>query len=112
MGKILNDIRYRFTILRYWRNSDFRLLNNSKGNKMNDLSLYFLKSYRAGENGYYGNRHPGTIDVWSDNKRYVYAKIPKDRKGMKISIIKAFSNNGKNTVKISGRYPSYQVETE
>ena len=77
---------------------------------MNDLSLYFIEQFRNGESGYYAPRQRGTVDVFEDSKRYIYDNLKAKR--IKPMILEAFSNNGKTTVKILGRYPSYRVETE
>jgi len=74
----------------------------------------YVATYRAGTSGYHAERQRGTIDVWHDSKRYVYRKPNADvpNRMVKRDIVSAFEENGSKIVKISGRFPSYHIETE
>ena len=100
-----------------YRSLDYlpRYGESGKGWNMNNLNIgeYNIDHVRAGESGYYVPRQRGTIDVWHDSQRWVYEQ-PRfhPRKAVKNSIVAAFENNGRVTVKITGRWPSYTVTTE
>jgi len=79
---------------------------------MNTLRLYFIEQFRNGESGYYAPHRRGTLDVWHDNRRYIYDQPGRDKKRIKSQILVAFSNDGRTTVRISGRWPSYHIDTE
>ena len=70
-----------------------------------------VKTYRAGEAGYYATRTRGTVDIWHDSRRYVYLK-PNDIKQFKREAVTAWEDGGRCTARISGAYPSYTIETE
>lgn len=72
----------------------------------------FCNTYEAGESGYYAERQRGTIVVFEDNSKYVYRKVDfPTAKKFKLFAQNAYSNNGRKTVKITGRFPTYYIET-
>jgi len=62
-------------------------------------------TYRAGAPGYNDAHRRATVDVWHDQKRYVYRSAPPDA-------ARAFISHAwqQEHIKITGRYPSYTVE--
>lgn len=56
--------------------------------------LNHIKTIRAGEPGYKAPRQRATIDVWHDNKRYIYERPARftgaTRKDWKITLAVAF----------------------
>lgn len=77
-----------------------------------DYLFIHCATHRAGTNGYTAARQRGTIDVWHDQKRYIYRKPDVDvpTKMVKKDILAAFEAFG-TCCKISGRFPSYTIET-
>lgn len=73
--------------------------------------LKHIKTYRAGESGYYDERERGTVDVWHDSKRYVYAKPYQGIKAFKCELLYAFGIASRCNAKITGSYPSYTIDT-
>lgn len=74
--------------------------------------LNFIFHAKVGDSDYYVNRERGTVDIWHDSQRWVYKQNRKGLKSFKRNIHLAFSNNGRTpVVKITGQYPSYQVDT-
>lgn len=73
-----------------------------------------VATHRAGSSGYYADRKRGTIDVWHDSKRYIYRKPDADvpTRMVKREILAAFESDGRCTMRISGRFPSYRIESE
>ena len=71
-----------------------------------------IATHRAGSFGYYAERQRGTIDVWSDSKRYVYRKPNPDVPVLMVKhdILAAFEANG-TPHRITGRFPSYTIES-
>ncbi len=69
--------------------------------------LDHIKTYKAGEHGYYSAHARGTVDVWYDSKRYVYRKPYQPVKVFKRELLAAFGLFSK----ISGQYPNYKIET-
>jgi len=67
--------------------------------------MIHLKTFKAGEFGYIQPRMHGTFDVWHDQKRYIY-------KTTKPKIARNFILNAwdLNNVRLSGKYPNYQLE--
>ena len=72
-----------------------------------------VATHRAGNSGYYAKRQRGTIDVWHDSKRYIYRKPNRDvpARMVKADILAAFESDSRSTMRISGKFPSYQIET-
>ena len=73
--------------------------------------LNFISKSKAGSFEYTTTHLPGSIDIWHDSSRYVYKQNRRNLKKFKDSICTAFSNNGSSSVKISGNYPSYEIES-
>lgn len=76
--------------------------------------MKFCEIYKAGEAGYYVDPSPeaDTIVVFADNKKYIYdASAFSSARDFKAFAWTAFSNAGRNRIKITGRYPTYQIET-
>lgn len=73
-----------------------------------------VATHRAGTSGYYAQRQRGTIDVWHDSKRYIYKKPNRDvpARMVKSDILAAFESDGRCMMRISGRFPSYTIESE
>ena len=73
----------------------------------------YVATHRAGTSGYYADRQRGTIDVWHDSKRYIYRKPNRDitARDIKRDIVSAFESDGRCTMRISGRFPSYKIES-
>ena len=73
----------------------------------------YVATHRAGTSGYYADRLRGTIDVWHDGKRYIYRKPDSDvpTRMVKREILAAFESDGRCTMRISGRFPSYRIES-
>ena len=67
--------------------------------------MIHLKTFKAGEFGYIQPRKFGTFDVWHDQKRYIYKTI-------KPKIARDFILNAwdLDNVRLSGKYPNYQLE--
>jgi hypothetical protein len=72
--------------------------------------LDYITQYRSGESGYYTERKRGTVDVFFDNKRYIYRK-PIDLMGFKNELREAFAGRGMPPAKVSGEYPVYHIDT-
>ena len=67
---------------------------------------------KAGNFKYYADHKRGTVDIWHDSQRWVFKQNRKGLKAFKRNIYHAFSNNGRTpVVKITGQYPSYQIDT-
>ena len=81
---------------------------------MDNYLFIHVATHRAGTSGYYAERARGTIDVWHDSKRYVYKRPNPDVpvRMVKADILAAFESDGRCTMRISGRYPSYTIESE
>lgn len=82
---------------------------------MNATYLFiYVATHRAGTSGYYADRQRGTIDVWHDGKRYIYRKADSDvpTRMVKRDIVAAFESDGRCTMRISGRFPSYRIDSE
>lgn len=62
-------------------------------------------TYRAGAPGYYEDRQRGTIDIWHDQKRYVYRLCSATE-------VRQFIRNAwqHENVRIIGVYPTYRLE--
>jgi len=73
--------------------------------------LNFISKSKAGSFDYTITHLPGSVDVLHDSCRYVYKQNRRNLKEFKNSICTAFSNNGSSSVKISGSYPSYEIES-
>lgn len=73
-----------------------------------------IKTSRAGESGYYAERARGTCDFWHDSKRYVFKKADPEipNRIFKNEVLNAFESDSRTCYKISGRYPSYTIETQ
>ena len=69
-----------------------------------------IETYRKGEAGYTDGRKRGTVAVWHDSKLWLYPQASYPRKGMRAFIKGAWGDRGQ-TVKITGAYPEYFVET-
>ena len=81
---------------------------------MNATYLFiYVATHRAGTSDYYADRQRGTIDVWHDSKRYIYRKLDSDvpARIVKRDIVAAFEFDGRCTMRISGRFPSYRIES-
>jgi hypothetical protein len=65
-----------------------------------------LKTYRAGEPGYIATRTRGTLDIWHDQKRYVYRTTTARAARQFIRHAWQWEN-----IRIAGAYPSYTLET-
>ena len=67
--------------------------------------MIHIITYRAGQPGYIVDRQRGTVDIWHDQKRYVY-------KSASPGAARAFIEHAwqQECIKITGRYPSYTVE--
>lgn len=77
------------------------------------IIAYHIRTYRAGDAGYYAAHQRDTIDVWEDSKRYIYRQTGAlTHKQIKSQLVDAFGEHGSRTVKISGRWPNYTIETE
>lgn len=72
-----------------------------------DAAARYIKTYRAGESGYYAPRKRGTVTVRCDSRIYVYAfgSYP-DKRAVKLALSIAFSNDGK----LQGRWPEYYIQ--
>lgn len=78
-----------------------------------NIGEYHIAHHRAGDSQYYVDRIRGTIDVWHDSQRWIYEQPQYwTRKAVKNAIVAAFENNGQVTARVTGRWPSYNVETE
>lgn len=78
-----------------------------------DIGYYHIATHKAGEIGYNVPRERGTLDVWYDNKRWVYDQPTKDGysvRQIKSAIVSAWEDIG-TPMKISGTWPSYTVES-
>lgn len=64
-----------------------------------------LKTYRAGEPGYNTTRARGTLDIWHDQKRYVYRTTTARAARQFIRHAWQWEN-----IRIAGAYPSYTLE--
>ena len=62
-------------------------------------------TYRAGAPGYTDAHQRGTVDIWHDQKRYIYKSAPPD--AARAFIDRAWQQEH---IKITGRYPSYTLE--
>ena len=62
-------------------------------------------TYRAGAPGYDDAHRRGTVDIWHDQKRYVYRRAT--ARAARAFITHAWQQEH---IKITGRYPSYTVE--
>lgn len=82
-----------------------------------DLATYHVATYRAGESGDYRDLRPDHWEARNDSKRYVYERPRYDGRPLygareaRAFIAAAWGAQGA-TVRISGRWPSYEVETE
>lgn len=78
-------------------------------NYTRDLSMYHVRTYRAGESGYYQPRPRGYMEVRHDSRRYLY-----DVRGLQLGGREArrFIESAWDTmngITVTGRYPSYEV---
>jgi hypothetical protein len=78
---------------------------------MTDIALFHTTTYRAGEAGYHGPRPRGHLEVRHDSKRYLY-----DLRGLRVKASEARSFvesawDTMNGIRVTGRYPSYEVES-
>ena len=62
-------------------------------------------TYRAGAPGYNDAHQRGTVDIWHDQKRYIYRSAR--AKAVLEFIDRAWQQEH---IKITGRYPSYTLE--
>ena len=62
-------------------------------------------THRAGAPGYGAAHQRGTVDIWHDQKRYVY-------KSATAKTARAFIRRGWDNITITGRYPSYILESK
>jgi hypothetical protein len=62
-------------------------------------------TYRAGAPGYVADHQRGTVDVWHDQKRYIYRRAT--ARAARAFIAHAWQQE---YITITGRYPSYTVE--
>ena len=77
-----------------------------------NISTYFERAVRAGEAGYYSERERGTIDVWHDSQRWVYRRpVGASVREVRAAILAAFEQDSGSPMRISGRFPSYTVES-
>ena len=68
-------------------------------------TMISVNVHRAGQPGYIVDRQRGTVDVWHDQKRYVYRRAT-------ARAARAFIRRGWDNVIITGRYPSYTLESK
>ena len=65
--------------------------------------LYHIKTLRAGEPGYLAKRVRNTIDVYHDQKRYIYEKpdqfLNANRQDWKLDLLCAFDADKIKTIK-------------
>lgn len=81
---------------------------------MYSYTFNFVGTYAAGTNQYYALRARGTIDVWHDNKRYVYKKLNFDvpHSIVKNEILAAWDEAHGTTHRMIGVYPSYKIQVK
>ena len=75
------------------------------------LGIWHKATHRAGDSNYYADHQRGTLEVHHDSKRYIYEQPPYSRKETKSAIRDAFSENGRVSVRITGRWPCYAADT-
>ena len=65
--------------------------------------LHHIKTLRAGDSGYLAPRQKNTIDVYHDQKRYVYEKphhfVKANRQDWKLTLLCAFDADKIKTIK-------------
>lgn len=91
-----------------------RKLRRARGPGMSATYLFvYVATHRAGSFGYSAERQRGTIDVWHDSKRYIYRKPDRDVpvRMVKADILAAFESDSRCTMRISGKFPSYTIES-
>ena len=66
-----------------------------------------IVTYRAGSPGYIDAHQRGTVDIWHDQKRYVYKSAPP--KAVREFIDRAWQQEN---ITVTGRHPSYTVENQ
>ena len=67
--------------------------------------MIHIITYRAGQPGYIVDHQRGTVDVWHDQKRYVYRSATAKQ-------ARSFIRRGWDNSIITGRYPSYTLESK
>ena len=67
--------------------------------------MIHIITFRAGKPGYIVDHQRGTVDVWHDQKRYVYRRSTAKQ-------ARAFIRRGWDNITITGRYPSYTLENQ
>jgi hypothetical protein len=79
---------------------------------MIDIALFHLRTARAGSAAYNEPRQRGTLEIWHDQKRYVY-----DLNGLSVTagecrrfIENAWESELFNDYKLTGKYPSYSID--
>jgi|TARA_R110000822_G_scaffold9542_3_gene36849 hypothetical protein len=67
--------------------------------------MMHIITYRAGQPGYIDAHQRGTVDIWHDQKRYVYRSATAKQ-------ARAFIWRRWGNITITGRYPSYTLESK
>ena len=66
-----------------------------------------IVTHRAGSPGYGAAHQRGTVDIWHDQRRYVYKSAPP--KAVREFIDRAWQQE---YITVTGRHPSYTVENQ
>ena len=64
-----------------------------------------LVTYRAGQPGYIDAHRRGTVDIWHDQRRYIYKSTL--ARNVRAFIARAWQQEH---VRVTGRHPSYTLE--